>query len=81
MHDRGDVYTLTISITLEAAIHPTKPGNERLYKQYLRFGIKATNNIQDEKLLPSCKVYVSLPTLRTDNTTANTIIKNLNTKL
>ena len=34
-----------------------------------------------ENLLPSCKVCLSLPTLRTDNTTANTIIKNLNTKL
>ena len=41
-----DVYTLTISISLEAAIHPTTPGNERLYKQYVRFIIKTTNNTQ-----------------------------------
>ena len=31
--------------------------------------------------LPSCKTYFSLPTIRTDNRTANTIIRNLNLKL
>ena len=34
-----------------------------------------------EKRLPSCIVYISLPTIRTDNTQANTIIRNLNVKL
>ena len=34
-----------------------------------------------EKRLPSCTVYISLPTIRTDNTQANTIIRNLNVKL
>ena len=34
-----------------------------------------------EKRLPSCTVYISLPTIRTDNTQANTIIHNLTVKL
>ena len=34
-----------------------------------------------EKVLPSCKVCLSLPTLRTDNSTASAVIRNLNTKL
>ena len=34
-----------------------------------------------EELLPSTKVIISLPTVRTDNTKANIIIKNFNLKL
>ena len=34
-----------------------------------------------EKRLPSCTVYISLPTVRTDDTRANIIIRNLNVKL
>ena len=33
------------------------------------------------KALPSCTIYYSLPTPRTDNNKANVIIRNLNTKL
>ena len=33
------------------------------------------------KVLPSCKVWISLPTMRTDNNRANTIIRNLNLKM
>ena len=34
-----------------------------------------------EKVLPSCNVIISMPTIRADNPRANTIIKNLNFKL
>ena len=34
-----------------------------------------------EKQLPPCNVIISLPTIRTDNNKANTIIMNLNYKL
>ena len=33
------------------------------------------------KVLPSCKVWISLPLVRTDNNVANTVIRNLNTKI
>ena len=34
-----------------------------------------------QKALPSCRIYISLPTMRTDNQKANTIRRNLKTKL
>ena len=33
------------------------------------------------KVLPSCKVWLSLPLMRTDNKVANSVIRNLNTKV
>lgn len=34
-----------------------------------------------QKVLPSCKIWFSLPLVRTDNKTANAIIRNLNVKM
>ena len=34
-----------------------------------------------QKALPSCRIYISFPTMRTDNQKANTIRRNVNTKL
>ena len=45
--------------------------------------IKGLKRLKDfiQKMLPFSKIHISLPTIRTDNSKASAIIRNLNTKL